>query len=175
MRAKSSTRTCQLFTLLIVLSIQVGACGGGPDPNAANANAGCEEAPADLLMSKETMLPGRVCLNCHREGGQATQPSLRWTIAGTVFSSASAGCNDGGVAGATVEILTQSGSVQLTLKTNAAGNFYSLTPVTFPLRARVSMAGKATQEMSTPQLSGSCASCHAKPGLSGAPGRLFIN
>ena len=56
---------------------------------------------------------------------------------------------------------------------NAAGNFYTTQAVTFPLRARVKK-GAMTAEMSTPQANGNCASCHAKPGVSGAPGRLYL-
>lgn len=157
-----------------VLTMPLISCGsGGVDPNAANANAGCESATADLLTETATMLPGRACQNCHKDGGQAPAADVRWTVSGTVYSSATAACNSGGVAGATVEILTASGSVQATLTTNAAGNFYTTQAVTFPLRARVKK-GAMTAEMSTPQANGNCASCHAKPGVSGAPGRLYL-
>jgi hypothetical protein len=164
------------FSLAFLLAALVGplaACGGGVDPVAANAVAGCEAASAASLMTGATMLPGRACQNCHKTGGQAAERVF--TVAGTVFAGFGDACDKGGVSGATVEILNASGSVQLTLTTNAVGNFYSESAVTLPLRARVKLAGKTTQEMSTPQQSGNCASCHAKPGISGAPGRIFIN
>jgi hypothetical protein len=164
------------FSLAFLLAAVLGpfsACGGGVDPVGANAVAGCEAASAAALMTGESMLPGRACLNCHKTGGQASGEVF--TVAGTVFAGFGDACDKGGIAGATVEILNASGSVQLTLTTNSVGNFHSTSPVTFPLRARVKAAGKTTQEMSTPQQSGNCASCHAKPGISGAPGRIFIN
>lgn len=163
------------FSLAFLLAALVGpfaACGGGVDPVAANAVAGCEAASATALTPGATMLPGRACINCHKTGGQAAERIF--SVAGTVYAGFGDAC-DKGIAGATVEILNASGTVQLTLTTNAVGNFYSESPITLPLRARVKAAGKTTQEMSTPQQSGNCASCHAKPGISGAPGRIFIN
>lgn len=159
--------------LLAALTGPLSACGGGVDPAGANAVAGCEAASATALTTGASMLPGRACINCHKTGGQAAEQPF--TVAGTVFAGFGDACDKGGVAGATVEILNASGSVQLTLTTNAVGNFYSESMVTFPIRARIKATGKTTQEMSTPQQSGNCATCHAKPGLSGAPGRLYIN
>jgi len=167
-------RTSLSFAFLLAALIgPLAGCGGGVDPVAANAVAGCEAASATALTTGDNMLPGRACLNCHKTGGQASEEVF--TVAGTVFAGFGDACDKGGVAGATVEILNASGSVQLTLTTTASGNFYSRSPVTFPIRARIKATGKTTQEMSTPQQSGNCASCHAKPGLSGAPGRLYIN
>ena len=96
-------------------------------------------------------------------------------MSGTVFGSSSASCNTGGVAGVKVEIFEgASTTAKLTLTTNAAGNFRSSQAVTFPIRARISKDGK-TQEMFGMMATGNCASCHQNPGLSGAPGRIFLN
>lgn len=158
------------FLLSAVLA-PIAGCGGGVDPASANAVAGCEAATSDQLAAGATMLPGRACMNCHKAGGQAAEHVF--TVAGTVFSSATGNCNSGGVAGATVEILKADGSVQLTLTTNAVGNFYSHDPVMLPLKARVKQGAKV-QEMSNPMSNGNCAQCHAKPGLSGAAGRIYL-
>lgn len=171
--AMNKSKTFSFAFLLAAALGSFSACGGGVDPVGANAVAGCEAASAAALVTGDTMLPGRACLNCHKTGGQAAEAPF--TVAGTVFAGFGDACDKGGVAGAKVEILNASGSVQLTLTTNSVGNFYSSANVTLPLRARVSVAGKTTQEMSTPQQSGNCASCHAKPGISGAPGRIYIN
>ena len=169
-----STNKLKTYSIAFLLSALIApftGCGGGVDPAAANAVAGCEAATSEQLAEGATMLPGRACMNCHKAGGQAAEHPF--SVAGTVYSSATANCNSGGVSGATVEILKMDGSVQLTLTTNAVGNFYSHDPVTFPLKARVKM-GTKTQEMSGAQASGNCAQCHAKPGLSGAPGRIYL-
>ena len=158
------------FLLSAVLAPMAG-CGGGVDPVAANAVAGCEAATSEQLAEGATMLPGRACINCHKTGGQAAEHLF--SVAGTVYASATGNCNTGGISGATVEILKMDGSVQLTLTTNAVGNFYSHDPVTLPLKARVKMGTKVL-EMSGAQASGNCAQCHAKPGLSGAPGRIYL-
>jgi hypothetical protein len=147
---------------------------GSVDPVAAGATAGCETASTALLATEPTMLPGRACLNCHSASGSASDSDVRWTVAGTVYSSAGALCNSGGVAGATVEILKSDGSVQATLTTNSAGNFYTLAPIQFPMRARVTLGTKKV-EMAGLQTSGNCATCHAQPASGGAPGRIYIN
>ena len=170
--AANKLKSFSIAFLLAAVVSPLAGCGGGIDPVAANAVAGCETATADQLVAGATMLPGRACGNCHKAGGQAAEHIF--TVAGTVYSNPMGSCNSGGVANATVEILKMDGSVQMTLTTNAVGNFYSHDPVMFPLKARVKATGKTTLEMAGAQSSGNCASCHAKPGLSGAPGRIYI-
>lgn len=157
---------------LSLLAACGGSSGGTVDVTKAAAGGGCETATAALLGENETMLPGRLCGNCHRAGGQAAEEI--WTVSGTVYSNpATTTCNSGGVSGAKVEILNAAGAVQFTLTTNSAGNFYSKQAVTFPMRARVTANGK-TLEMATAQTSGNCASCHQVPSTGGAPGRVYI-
>ncbi len=160
-----------LFSLLLLPAF---GCGGAVDPDAARATAGCEPATSAELAESTTMLPGRACLNCHTQGGQAGDADVRWTAAGTVFGSINAACNTGGIPGVTVDILDAAGKTQISLTTNAAGNFFTLAPLTFPLRARLSKNGK-TQEMAELQVTGNCHSCHAQPPANTAPGRLFLN
>lgn len=172
-------RLCSLLSLL-PLGLLAGwssGCGSEPtlpDPVAAQALAGCEAPASRALEPSPTMLPGSACLNCHQQDGQAGDPGLRWTIAGTVFSSPTAGCSTEGVSGAIVEILRMDGTLQMTLRTNSVGNFYSGRPITFPLRARVKL-GTTVKEMMSLQATGGCASCHSNPASGGAPGRLYLN
>jgi cytochrome c553 len=163
---------------LASLALALAACGnpgGGKtvDELAAGAAANCEPSTTALKATGENMLPGRICGNCHRAGGQAA--NFPWTVSGTIYGSTSASCNTGGLAGVKVEIFEgASMNAKLTLTTNSAGSFYSSQAVTFPIRARVSKDGK-TQEMFGQMATGNCASCHQNPGLSGAPGRIFLN
>lgn len=162
-------------TLSSLALVLLAACGGGKvDPTAANANAGCETATDALLKEDGDMLPGRACNNCHKAGGQASESDVRWTVAGTVYGSATSMCNSGGIAGAKVEILNMDGSVQFSLTTNAAGNFYTTQAVKTPLRAKVTKDGKS-QEMFGGRTTGNCASCHRIPGTDGATGRIYLN
>lgn len=168
------TTACRTLTLL---SLALAACGQGGDGHVVNegaamATANCEASNESLRAPSANMLPGRICGNCHRQGGQADHHI--WTVSGTVYGSPSASCNTGGLAGVKVEILRMNGSVQATLTTNSVGNFFTDQPIEFPLRVRLSKDGK-TAEMLSPQRSGSCASCHQNPGLSGAPGRVYLN
>jgi len=163
------TNLRRTFALLILAA----ACGPAPakvDEIAANAAAECEPATDSLRTQNEFMLPGRVCINCHRAGGQAA--AYPWTFAGTVFGSGTARCNSGGLAGVTVEILKIDGTVQDTATTNMVGNFYSKTPITTPFRARVSGMGKMKEMAFTPT-TGACASCHSPTAMAG--GRIFLN
>lgn len=83
------------------------------------------------------MRPGQNCLCCHS-----------FTAAGTVFTSSGAGAN-----GVTVSI------GGLTLTTNAAGNFFTSAPITFPASVSVQSAnGLRAMPMQAP--GGACSSCH---------------
>lgn len=160
-------------TLVSALLLPALGCGT-VDPEAAHATAGCEPATSTELATGPTMLPGRACLNCHTESGQAGDSDVRWTAAGTVFGSITAACNTGGIPGVNVDILDQDGKIQVSLTTNSVGNFYTQVPLKFPLRARLSKDGKM-QEMTELQVTGNCHSCHAQPPANTAPGRLFLN
>lgn len=167
-------------TLVLASLVGLAACGNpGPvgkpvDVAAAAASGNCEADTAALRVTGETMLPGRVCGNCHRAGGQAA--SFPWTVSGTVFGSSSASCNTGGLAGVKVEIFEGTATTaKLTLMTNSVGNFYTNQAVTFPIRAKVSK-GAMSQQMVGLQVTGACATCHQNPPAGTMPpGRLFLN
>ncbi|MCS6913574.1 MAG: hypothetical protein RMK29_14105 [Myxococcales bacterium] len=168
------TIACRTLPLLSLALVACGQGGGGyvVDEVAAMATANCEASTSALRAPNAEMLPGRICGACHRAGGQADHHI--WTVAGTVYGSPSASCNSGGLAGVKVEILKMNGSVQATLTTNRVGNFFTSQPIEFPIRVRLSKDGKMA-EMISPQRTGACASCHQNPGLSGAPGRVYLN
>jgi type 1 fimbria pilin len=157
-------------------SLALGACGGkGITVDLESvplAKAGCEAPTMAQLQSDPLMLPGRDCQRCHVPSGQAA--SVRLTISGTVFRSLSSACNTGGASGVKVEILDAGGRVQATLTSNAAGNFYTSDPVTFPIRSRVTKDG-VTREMLSMTAIGSCASCHQKEPKFGTEGIVYLN
>ncbi len=132
-----------------------------------------------------TMNPGDDCLSCHHsDGGLAS--GRPWTLAGTVYPAANA-LADGGLGGAKILVTDVNGN-QLTLSSNAAGNFYTAEPLADLAQIEVqngdrrmimqlSVVGSGSLE-----LVGSCNMCHTNDpysgdpglGLYGAPGRLFV-
>ncbi len=184
------------LVLLALASLALGGLGCDQSGNST------PPLPLAGLGGVPTMLPGSDCLRCHRPGGTAA--SHVWTVAGTVFPTATACPLDGGPGCGTgvegVEVLvTDVNGRSFTLTTNAAGNFYTDQPLatlqtvmiqngTHRMNMDVSIVGggQALLAMSTsgqaPTADGgvSCNACHAlgsfppTPGLLGAPGNLFI-
>lgn len=107
-----------------------------------------------------TMRPGENCKSCHG-----------FSVAGTVFGDAGAAASEG-IENASI-ILKDADGVSLTLTSNSAGNFYSNKSLKFPLVAQITRNG-VTKTMTQGVTSGGCATCHASPPGSGAPGRLFV-
>ena len=129
------------------------ACGGHDDDDKNN----------------ELMAPGQNCLACHTPGGPAGEAPF--TVAGTVFGSAAADTGSG-LAGVSV-ILTDANSVDTTLTTNAAGNFFTRAALALPLKkAAVVINGQRTEMSAAPD--GACNRCHTQPPAGGAPGRIHI-
>ena len=129
------------------------ACGGHDDDDKNN----------------ELMAPGQNCLACHAPGGAASE--VPFTAAGTVFGSATADTGSG-LAGVTV-IITDANQVDTTLTTNAAGNFFTRTPLALPLKKAAVVRNALRTEMSgTPE--GACNRCHTQPPSGGASGRIHM-
>lgn len=104
------------------------------------------------------MSPGQNCVACHA-----------FTVAGTVYASATAGSGSG-LAGVTVEV-TDANQAVVTLTSNAAGNFYTTAAVALPLKkAAVVLNGQRTEMSGVP--AGDCNRCHTVPGTGGASGRV---
>lgn len=127
------------------------ACGGHDDDDKNN----------------ELMAPGQNCLACHTPGGSAGEASF--SAAGTVFGSSTADTGSG-LAGVSV-VLTDANSVDTTLTTNAAGNFFTRAALALPLKkAAVVINGQRTEMSAAP--AGDCNRCHTQPAAGGAPGRI---
>jgi hypothetical protein len=129
------------------------------------------------------MNPGDDCLVCHLSNGLAS--GRPWTLAGTVYPTADAS-PDAGLALAQI-LITDSTGKQLTLVSNAAGNFYTAEPLADLVDIEVQNGGhRLVMQTSVVgsgalELLGSCNSCHqlsSTPGttlgVNGAPGRLFV-
>jgi hypothetical protein len=113
------------------------------------------------------MRPGENCLSCH-DGTQ--HEAERYTVAGTVFGSATA-ATAAGVSGVTV-IITDANHAEARLTTNAAGNFYTSQVFAAPYTVAVERSGTRFTMAAAPS-SGGCASCHSTPPTGGAPGRVY--
>jgi hypothetical protein len=128
------------------------------------------------------MMPGADCLECHggggggggaraengEGGGEGDGPP--WTVAGTVFHALDAPTS-AGVLGAHVRMIDATGRA-VTLRTNAAGNFYLADPLAFPLQVSIEHGG-VVRTMTSPVTYGGCNGCHTWPG-GDAGGRLAI-
>jgi hypothetical protein len=157
-------------------------CWGCGDPTGTLP----EGQPFDAISGysgSPVMNPGDDCLSCHVQGGLAS--GRPWTLAGTVFPAVDAS-PDAGLAQAQI-LVTDANGKQLTLLSNAAGNFYTAEPLADLVDIEI-QKGDRRMIMQTSvvgggalQLVGSCNSCHlvsatpgATLGLNGAPGRLFV-
>ncbi|MEN9810611.1 MAG: hypothetical protein RLZZ488_2178 [Pseudomonadota bacterium] len=131
--------------------------------------ASCGEKDED---GNEFMNPGDNCLSCHGAGGKAAGEA-QFTLAGTVFPSATSATNQG-LEGVSIEVTDSSGK-KISLKSNRVGNFFTSESVSYPLKAvKVSKDGKEAS-MGTQVSSGGCAGCHAQPASGGAPGRVYLS
>jgi hypothetical protein len=114
------------------------------------------------------MLPGQDCLACHTAAGDAPT----WTAAGTVFGGP-ADPPDAGVPSVGVRLVGADGRA-ITLRTNAAGNFYTREPLLFPLQASIEKDG-VVRTMLGQVPSGGCNGCHTLPPLAPAAiGRIAV-
>jgi hypothetical protein len=148
---------------VIAMGLVLGAMGCTTLPLTSEGRAGCATTVTGVSSGNARMLPGAACLTCHH-----------FTAAGTVFPSATASCELGGVPGVRVEILDSTGHAAITMVTNEAGNFYTYDPLPSPFTARVTAPDGTVQSMRTPQTNGSCAHCHRVPPVEAAPGRIAI-
>ena len=98
---------------------------GGHDGSSDAANACLKGVPSPGSGHHNA---GDDCAGCH----DSLSASRRWTVSGTLFSTANGGA---AVSGATIEVTDAAGQVLL-LHTYSNGNFYTITPVKFPLKVR---------------------------------------
>lgn len=116
------------------------------------------------------MRPGEDCLSCHSEGAGRRAPT--WSAGGTVYDRADAAANDG-VEGVDVVLSRPDGGMIETLRTNAAGNFYTATPLPQGFRVALEYAGERI-DMPCPPPAGLCNACHSDPPIGQAPGRIYV-
>lgn len=116
----------------------------------------------------ELMHPGMDCIGCHTREHEGPI----YTAAGTVYGKQGEKDDCGGVEGLTVEFTGNDGAVT-TLKTNAAGNFFTKAAIAMPYTVKVIDANGAINRMATPQSTGACGSCHTVTGENNAPGRVL--
>jgi hypothetical protein len=146
-----------------------GSCSGSSTNY--NTPLTCTSGTYDHAPEGVGMQPGGACNTCHSQQSGVDKPPT-FSIAGTVYPTAHEYDACVGVAGAQVVIMDVSGNTQLTLTTNASGNFTSEASIKKPYRAKVIVNGQ-TREMSASQTDGNCNSCHTESGANGAPGRIM--
>ena len=157
--------------IAVLAMLGLSACAEVNLDTAPGAAAGCEDPTEDNLVPQAPMLPGRSCMACHRQGGQAS--GAVWTASGTVYGSGSSACNSGGLEGVKVELADENRKILITLYTNRSGNFFTSEPIDFTgIIARVSKDGKF-KEMQGLQPNAFCPECHYPGGVAG--GRIYLN
>jgi hypothetical protein len=118
--------------------------------------ASCEDISG--LNGNPDMNPGQDCMSCHTAGGQAS--GRQWTIAGTVFPSATSPA-DGGLQNAEILIVDSASPPKaITLISDQAGNFYTAETFTGGVHVAV-QTGNQRYEMQEIPPTGSCNLCHA--------------
>jgi hypothetical protein len=124
--------------------------GGGGDNDAGPSGPACIDpasSPGDGHHNA-----GQDCISCHQ-----TVPNANWTIAGTLYRTATGGA---AVSGVTIEIVDANGQT-IQLVTSDNGNFYTDQDVAFPVQTRASSC-PLDQAMTAPANQGSCnaGGCH---------------
>lgn len=115
-----------------------------------------------------TMRPGWNCLSCHRENGMAA--ARPWSAGGTVFEEADSDPCDG-TEGVDVVFMDARGREIERVRTNAAGNFFTATPLPPGFRVAVERDGRRAM-MPFPPPAGSCNACHSTSPIAGAKGLI---
>jgi hypothetical protein len=95
---------------------------------------------------------GRDCQGCHAPGAGAPT----FYLGGTLYDAASGG---NAVVGATINVTDAAGQ-SIKLVTAANGNFYTATPLTYPLKVNASLCPNTIAMNGSVDASGACNSCH---------------
>ena len=94
---------------------------------------------------------GQECQGCHAGGGAPT-----FTLGGTLYSAASGGA---AVAGATINVTDAAGK-QVKIISAQNGNFWTTTPLTFPIKVDASLCPATLPMNATVGGNGACNNCH---------------
>jgi mono/diheme cytochrome c family protein len=171
-----------LFSAWVAAGMPAGTCGGeaadaAPPAVTLTCTSGTYWTRGNHASGQ--MKPGGQCIDCHLNGDDdddsvaaaGTNPPL-FTFAGTVFGGPHDKDDCNGASGASADIqviLTGADGTEINLAPNAAGNFFTLTPLVAPVHARV-MNANGTRVMKDELKSGNCNSCHTAD--SPSPGRI---
>jgi hypothetical protein len=165
--AAATTTEISTLQAWVAAGATMGSCGAtGGDP--LNAAPTCTSGLTWFGEDGPMMDPGRTCISCHASSFEAP----KFTIAGTVYPTGHEPDNCYGTNTVSVQITDANGGT-MTLTPNAAGNFYSIAAVAFPIQAKV-IAGGKERVMTAAQPSGDCNTCHTQTGASMAPGRIVV-
>ena len=126
----------------------------------------CTSGLTSFVREGPSMTPGQACIACH------TARRVRdaaYTLAGTAYPTAHEPdrCIAALPEALTIEVTDAMGRI-VRMTPNAAGNFFSSQPVTFPITARA-ISSRGAYEMTTAVGSGDCNGCHTQAGTTTAP------
>jgi hypothetical protein len=137
-------------------SVDMATGGGGGGGAADMAGGGGTTDMASNCIALTTALTsghhnaGAACAGCHNGSG-----ATLWTASGTLYNAVSGGA---AIAGATI-VLTDANNQAVSIVTSTNGNFYTTTPLTYPVTARASGCPNDVAMVSKAS-SGDCNSCH---------------
>lgn len=127
------------------------ASGGG---GAADLAVACDplQSTAGLSSPSGHHNAGQECQACHAPGGGAPT----FYLGGTLYSAATGGSP---VAGATIDITDAAGKKVKAISANN-GNFWTTTPLSYPLKVDASLCPATTPMVSAVSGNGACNNCH---------------
>lgn len=114
------------------------------------ANVACDKLQSTNADGQHN--PGKECLGCHSQGGGAPA----FTLGGTIYSAATGGS---AVTGATINITDAAGKT-LKLVSAQNGNFWTSTPLVFPIRVNASLCPATKPMVGAVNGNGACNNCH---------------
>ncbi|MBA3460931.1 MAG: hypothetical protein H0T46_13260 [Deltaproteobacteria bacterium] len=175
------------FTAWVASGMPPGSCDGvtppgdggptGPFPTVCSSGQKYipQNGDDDDEDGSPDMNPGMPCRACHL----ANEPDEARFFMGTAYPTLHEQdrCFSTVAAGTRVEILDANGNVAVTMPVRARGNFFSMSRnanIALPFTARVVSPSGAFTQMTTPQMTGDCNSCHTEQGANGAPGRILL-
>ena len=157
----------RLETSPLLLSLLLALCSACAEPPSAEMCLSGDAWENGDLGSPQ-MHPGRDCLGCHQDRGEAPQVML----GGTVYEGSNELDDCLGLPGVTLE-LTDANGVVMELTSNDSGNFVlQNTAIATPYSVKLLYEGRE-RVMSAMQTELSCNSCHTEEGANGAPGRIL--
>lgn len=181
-----------VFEQWVADGMPAGSCG--EETTSGGKDGGVSHEPVKLTCTSGThwtrgnhesplMKPGTACIHCHATGevlddhdddnddDDDFEKGPTYYFAGTVYPSAhdENDCNGSDAVDTTRVVLTGADGKSLSLKINAAGNFYTKNTLAMPVKAKV-VSAAGTKTMKDPVEDGDCNKCHTAESFS--PGRI---